>query len=435
MSDWLYQVALVLARPLVHVRLWWRARREPEYGKRHSERFGHTPSSVRKYPIWFHTVSAGETIAAAPLIRDLAARYPDLPFLVTTMTPTGSAQVQERLAECVDHCYAPYDFKAGVRRFFDAVQPRVLILMETELWPNIIAEAKQRGVPVMLINARLSQRSAQGYARLANLTRSMLSNIDHIACQTPEHRDRFIGLGAAAENVSVTRSVKYDISLPADFATTLEVLRGQYELDPQTPVWIAASTHPGEDEIVLQAHRILSQRIAALRLVLVPRHPVRCDEVGTLIDAAGFTYALQSELDLNPDLKRLADVILGDTMGTLLSLYGLAQVAYVGGSLVDHGGHNPIEPVLVGMPVVCGPFQYNFKDVMDSMARVGGLQTVTSAEDLARTVGDWLENGEARQQAAAAALGVVDSNRGAEVRIQSLICNLIDRAVIGGAAS
>ena len=435
MSDWLYQAALVLARPLVHVRLWWRARREPEYGKRQRERFGHTPSSVQKYPIWFHTVSAGETISAAPLIRDLASRYPDLPFLVTTMTPTGSAQVRQRLADCVDHCYAPYDFKAGVRRFFDAVQPRVLILMETELWPNIIAEAKRRGVPVMLINARLSQRSAQGYARLANLTRSMLSNIDYIACQTLEHRDRFIGLGAAAENVSVTGSVKYDISLPTDFATTLQALRGQFELDPQTPVWIAASTHPGEDEIVLQAHRILTQRIAALRLVLVPRHPLRCDEVGALIHAADFTYALQSEPDLEPRLRSVADVILGDTMGTLLTLYGLAQVAYVGGSLVDNGGHNPIEPAFVGMPVVCGPFQYNFSDVMDGMARVGGLQTVTGAEDLARTVGDWLENGEARQQAAGAALSVVDSNRGAEARIRTLICDLIDDAVINNTAS
>jgi 3-deoxy-D-manno-octulosonic-acid transferase len=435
MSDWLYQTALVLARPLVHVRLWWRARREPEYGKRQAERFGHTPSSIRKYPIWFHTVSAGETIAAAPLIRDLAAHYSDLPFLVTTMTPTGSAQVQERLAEYVDHCYAPYDFKACVRRFFDTVQPRVLILMETELWPNIIAEAKRRGVPVMLINARLSQRSAQGYARLAKLTRSMLSNIEHIACQTPEHRDRFIGLGAAGEKVSVTGSVKYDISLPADFAALQDALRGQFGLNAQTPVWIAASTHPGEDEIVLEAHRILIQRIPGLRLLLVPRHPVRCDEVGVLIEAQDFTYVLQSESELNPPGQLNAEVILGDTMGTLLTLYGLAQVAYVGGSLVDNGGHNPIEPALVGMPVVCGPFQYNFADVMDSMARVGGLQSVTSAEDLARAVGDWLENDEARQQAAAAALSVVDRNRGAEERIQALICDLIDDSVINSPAT
>ncbi len=170
MSDWFYQTVLLLARPLVYLRLRWRARREPEYGLRLAERFGEVPVEVKPHSIWFHTVSAGETIAATPLIRELVADFSDQPFLVTTMTPTGSAQVRERLTDVVEHCYAPYDFKSAVQRFFERVQPRVLILMETELWPNIVAEAHRRGVPVVLVNARLSARSAKGYSRLKKLT-------------------------------------------------------------------------------------------------------------------------------------------------------------------------------------------------------------------------------------------------------------------------
>lgn len=430
MSEWFYQTVLLLARPLVHLRLKWRARREVEYGQRQQERFGHVPQTLSRGPVWFHTVSAGETIAAAPLIMDLTEQYPDLPFLVTTMTPTGSAQVIERLGDHVEHCYAPYDFKDGVKRFFDRVQPRVLILMETELWPNILAQAAARQVPVMLVNARLSARSARGYARLAGLTRTMLSRVEHIACQTTEHRDRFIGLGAEPRAVTVTGSVKYDVSLPENYESTLAALRERFGMHASDPIWIAASTHPGEDEIVLAAHQVMVARIPQLRLVLVPRHPVRCDEVISLVTQAGLTAVRQSvQVDAGSTQAQQAEVLIGDVMGSLQQLYGLARVAYVGGSLVDVGGHNPIEPALAGVPVVCGPFQHNFADVMAHMAAAGGLQTVTSAEDLARAVGDWLERDEARQVAAEAALRVVDNNRGAQARVRALVCACIDRAV------
>ena len=241
MSGWLYQVVLFLLRPLVGWRLSWRARREPAYGERRQERFGHVPEQVSAQPIWFHTVSAGETIAAAPLIQELTEQFPEHPFLVTTMTPTGSTQVIERLGDRVDHCYAPYDFSSAVQRFFERVRPRVLILMETELWPNILAHAAKRSVPVVLVNARLSARSAKGYARLGTLTRTMLGRLDHIACQTNEHRDRFVALGADARRVSVTGSVKYDMNLPIDHADQLRELRLLFNMSSDDPVWIAAS--------------------------------------------------------------------------------------------------------------------------------------------------------------------------------------------------
>lgn len=417
MSPFLYQTLLFVVRPLVKLRLRLRARREPEYGKRVSERFGQVPDSVREGGVWVHTVSAGETIAATPFIQGLLEDFPDTPFLITTMTPTGSAQVTDRLGDTIDHCYAPYDFKDGVVQFFDRVKPRVLVLMETELWPNMIRVAAERGVPVYLVNARLSERSAKGYLRLGRLGAEMFARLTHVACQTRDHRDRFVALGVDPQNLTVTGSVKYDIELPEDFDTQVSLLRARFNLRDQ-PVWIAASTHPGEDQSVIDAHMNIRARLPDARLVLVPRHPVRCDEVAKQIATAGLSVARHSET--TPE-DAAADVILGDEMGTLQTLYGLAQAAYVGGSLVDKGGHNPIEPALCALPVVCGPFQYNFADVMANMQRAGGLCTVTSAEDLAQVMGDWLENDTGRVQAGQAALAAVEGNRGAQARIEALV--------------
>lgn len=417
MSPGFYQCLLWIARPLVHLRLRLRARKEPDYGQRIAERFGHVPEGVGRGYVWIHTVSAGESIAAAPFVAALADQHSDIPFLVTTMTPTGSEQVTTRLGERVDHCYAPYDFKDAVTRFFDRVQPRLLVLMETELWPNVIRTAAERDVPVVLVNARLSERSARGYQRLGRLVRDMLSRLDHVACQTPDHRDRFIGLGVAPQNITVTGSVKYDVSLPEDFDTRVAALLQRFNLG-SAPVWIAASTHPGEEEAILAAHAGMRERIPGLRLILVPRHPVRCDDVQELVERNGLSVVRQSAE--HPDDTQ-AEVILGDVMGTLQVLYGLAQVAYVGGSLVDVGGHNPIEAALVRVPVLCGPHQYNFIDVMHSLESAGALCTITSAEDLAQVAGNWLVNANARQQAGEAGFAVVEQNRGAQARIEALV--------------
>ncbi|MEM7001097.1 MAG: lipid IV(A) 3-deoxy-D-manno-octulosonic acid transferase [Pseudomonadota bacterium] len=425
MSVWVYQVVLWCARPLVKLRLARRARREPAYAERVAERFGQVPEHVQQGSIWFHTVSAGETLAAVSLITTLKQAYPDLPFLVTTMTPTGSEQVRQRLGDQVDHCYAPYDFSDAVRAFYQRVQPRLLVLMETELWPNLIDVAYRRDVPVLLINARLSERSARGYQRVGKLTQSMLSQLDHVACQTAAHRDRFIGLGLAHDRVTVSGSIKYDLTLDADTLTLCQTLRTRFGIAADAPVWIAASTHPGEDELVLAAHRQLRERVPGLRLILVPRHPVRTDDVLAMIENRWpvARYTTPGAADT------AAEIILGDEMGTLLPLYGLAQVAFVGGSLVDVGGHNPVEPGLFRLPMVAGPFQHNFVEAMQVLNQAGALRTVTDTGDLERAVADWLLNAEARHNAGVQALAVVDANRGAGAKLEALVKSRIERSL------
>lgn len=411
-----YRGVLYLVLPLVWLRLLRRARSEPEYGLRRAERFGGVPESVRSGCIWVHTVSAGETIAAAPLIAELAAEFADQRFLVTTMTPTGSAQVQARLAGAVDHCYAPYDFGFAIRRFFDRVQPRMLVLMETELWPNMIAEADRRDVPVYLVNARLSAGSAAGYARIGGLTRPMLQRLSYIACQSEEHVERFVALGAAPDTASAMGSVKYDVALPEGFSADAASLRSEFGFADK-PVWIAASTHPGEDEQVLEAFKLIRSALPQARLVLVPRHPVRADEVCDMARQNGYRVRKHSEGGGDES----ADVLVGDVMGTLLALYGIADVAFVGGSLVENGGHNPLEPAVCRLPVLCGPHQFNFTQIMAELSQRGGLITVDDAQMLGEAVLALLQDEAQRRQVGEHAAGALVENAGATRRVARLL--------------
>jgi len=425
MNLFLYRLVLWLALPLVRIRLSLRARREPAYGERVAERFGHVPGAVESGPIWFHTVSAGETIAAASLIRTVADQYTAEQILVTTMTPTGSGEVMARLSDVVQHCYAPYDFTFAVRRFLDRVKPQLLILMETELWPNLIHEAHARGVPVLCVNARLSERSARGYARLGALTRQMLGQIDFIACQYNGHADRFVDLGADADKVAALGSVKFDLQLPQTACDEQLSLRARLG-GADRVVWIAASTHPGEDEIVLSAHRALKAAQPQLLLLLIPRHPVRATDVAKLAEGRGFSVALQSACDNH---SATVDVIVGDVMGSLLQLYGVADVAFVGGSFVSVGGHNPIEPSLWKIPVVSGPVQFNFPDVMAELEAAGGLRTVQDVDGLAETVAQLLGDEAKRTAMGIAAHDFVERNRGASGRLLALLQDQINVAL------
>lgn len=424
----LYRVLLAIALPWVHVRLYWRSRREPEYGRRIAERFGRVPDSVPTGPIWFHTVSAGETIAAAPLIAWLTEEFPELDFLVTTMTPTGSAQVGERLAERVAHCYAPYDFPAATRRFFDRVQPKLLVLMETELWPNMLREAQHCRVPALLVNARLSERSARGYGRIAPLTRSMLESLRFLACQYPDHAERFLDLGARADRLGVLGSVKFDVRLSEDHAERVAELKAAWRIGSR-PVWIAGSTHPGEETVVLEAHRRIRQRFPDALLILVPRHPARRDEVGTGIEAAGFDMTRMSD---GTEFEDRA-VILADTMGQLLYLYGLSQVAFLGGSLTSVGGHNPIEAAVCGQPLLMGPETFNFPDVVATFADANCLTLIGDAGSLADAVCGYFTDPARRRRDGNRAAEVVSDNTGATRRLLELLSSEI-RAVSGSGA-
>ena len=408
-----YNAFLCLAAPFVWLRLFVRARREPAYAARRGERFGRVPDAVGRDVIWFHTVSAGETIGAAPVIRALKARFPEYRFLVTTMTPAGSVQVIERLGDIVDHCYAPYDFPWAVRRFVRRVAPRGLFLMETELWPNLIHATRVAGAPVSLINARLSERSARGYRRIGRLTRQMLADIGQVICQYEDTARRFEALGAASEGLAVTGSIKFDLAAPDDLDEEVARLRETWARGRL--VWIAGSTHPGEDEIVLDTHRVLTDRFPGLLLIVAPRHTDRTDRVVDLSVRRGLRTVRLSESP-GGAASHAVDVLVADVMGRLLYLYGVADVALLGGSLVPIGGHNPIEAAMHGMPMLMGPHRFNWTEIARRFADAGCLHLV-GAGDLAGLAGDLLADEERRRREGREARAVVAANRGASGRL------------------
>ena len=476
MARLLYQVLLWLALPAVLIRLEWRARREPEYGERIGERLGRVPTEVPPGCIWFHAVSAGETIAAAPLIAALAGEFSEdggVPFLLTAMTPAGLAQAASLLGDAVHHCYAPYDFPFAVRAFFDRVRPKLLVLVETELWPNLIGEAHRRGVPVLLVNARLSERSARGYALMRGLTAKMLEQIGFVACQYDDDVARYKALHLDDAKVAAFGSVKFDAALPDDHVRRVATLRRELGLDGRR-VWLAGSTHPGEDGLVLDAHAHVCDHYPQSCLLLVPRHPVRAAEICDLARRRGFAVrdmrscaagrvsgatrgesagckpgALQSEIEweisgavggesagsvlpaIGAAHKGAAhkDVIVCDTMGQLQYLYGLSEIAFLGGSLVPVGGHNPIEAALYRQPLVTGPHTWNFADVFAAFAAAGCLTQAATAEQLAAAVIAAFQDEGTRAAAGTRALQVIDDNRGATVRLQELLRNRIRAAI------
>ena len=405
----LYQVLLVLALPWVWVRLFVRARREPAYRGRRSERFGHVPAGLSTGVIWFHTVSAGETNAAAPVIRAVQERFPDDTFLVTTMTPTGSARVESLLGETVEHCYAPYDYPWAVARFLRRVRPRALVLMETELWPNLVERTASSGASVYLVNARLSARSYRGYRRIEPLARRMLGSIERIVCQYEDTAARFRSLGA--KSVEITGSVKFDAEMPPDGFGVGDLGFGD------APVWIAGSTHGGEEEIVLDAHRRLRDRFPDVGLILVPRHPERAADVARMVSDRGFSTGLLS------DRPAAVDVLLGDVMGTLAHLYPHADVAFVGGSLDGTGGHNPIEAAVHGLPILMGPTRYDVEEICARFAAAGCFHSVADAHDIARIVGELLADPKRHAKEGELAKGVVEANRGARQAVVNRLCD------------
>ncbi|MCY1423365.1 3-deoxy-D-manno-octulosonic acid transferase [compost metagenome] len=375
--------------------------------------------------IWVHAVSVGESIAAAPMIRALLARYPNLPITVTCMTPTGSERIHALFANepRIQHCYLPYDLPCAARRFLDRVQPKLAVIMETELWPNHIHQCAKRGIPVALANARLSERSARGYGRFPRLTQPMLAEMSLFAVQTEAEAQRLRDLGARTETVEVTGSIKFDLTIDPQLLERAVELRGQWQA-LERPVWIAASTHDGEDEVVLAAHRQLLASHPDALLILVPRHPERFNSVFGLCQQQGFATVRRSSGDA---VSANTSVLLGDTMGELLFLYALADSAFVGGSLVPNGGHNLLEPAALAKPVLSGPHLFNFLEIAAQLRSAGALQEVEDAEGLAVAVQRLFELPRDAQRMAEAGLTVMRTNQGALQRLLDGLGRLIER--------
>ena len=425
MNRTLYTLLFHLGLPLVAIRLWLRARKAPAYAQRIGERFALNLPALQPGGIWVHAVSVGESIAAAPMIRELLKRYPQLPITVTCMTPTGSQRIQALFADepRIQHCYLPYDLPWAAARFLNRVQPKLAIIMETELWPNHIHQCAKRGIPVALANARLSARSAKGYARFAGLTRPMLQEMSLIAAQTETEAERFRQLGARPECVEVTGSIKFDLTIDPQLLINARELREQWQAQ-ERPVWIAASTHEGEDEIVLAAHRQLLASYPNALLILVPRHPERFNSVFELCRSEGFATVRRSS---GESVKAQTQVLLGDTMGELLSLYALADSAFVGGSLVPNGGHNLLEPAALAKPVLSGPHLFNFLDIAAKLRDAAALEEVDDAQGLAVAVQRLFELPQDAQRMAQAGLKVMQLNQGALQRLLDGLARLIAR--------
>ncbi len=422
----LYTGLLYLILPLALLRLYWRGRQDPGHRRRWRERLGFIPS-VPAGCLWVHAVSVGETRAALPLIRALLDRYPDLPLLVTTTTLTGSHQVREALGERVHHLYAPYDLPGAVARFLRQTRPRLAVIMETELWPNLLRQCAVAGIPTLIANARLSERSARGYGRIGGLTAAMLRDITLIAAQAEADAERFRILGAP--RIQVTGNLKYDLALPDDLAKQGRQLRREL-LGEDRPVWIAASTHAGEDEQILDAFARLRARWPELLLLLVPRHPERFDGVAALCRQRGFSVVRRGER--RPCAPETA-VFLGDSMGELLRFYVAADLAFVGGSLVPTGGHNVLEPALLGLPVLFGPHMFNFTEAGERLLEAEAAWRVAGAAELAATLNRLLADPALRQQAGQRGRAVVERHRGALVallgRIEALLEGKLSEAL------
>jgi len=370
--------------------------------------------------IWVHAVSVGEVVAATPLIRALKHAYPEKPLLVTTVTPTGAARVTATFGGDVDHAYIPFENPDAIHRFFARKKPRIAMIMETEIWPNLYHGCGVRQIPLVLISARISPKSVKNYRRLLPLFRDTLSHGIIIAAQTESDADRFLSLGASPERTRVTGNIKFDIDLPDSINADGQALRAA--LFPDRSVWIAASTHDGEEIQVLDAHREVLKAFPDALLILVPRHPERFRSVQELVDREGFVQTLRSRQS-----AAAADcqVFLGDTMGEVPLFYAASDVAFVGGSLVPIGGHNLLEPAAVGVSMLSGPHVFNAEEIARLFFRQGGCRRVESSAELAAAVVELLGDSDARQRMRVLAAELLENNRGALDRLMGMIRPLI----------
>lgn len=421
-----YNFAFYLLLPFIVLRLLWRALflPAPAYAKRWGERLGFVDRALEGRTeqrwIWVHAASVGESVAISPLVLKLRRERPEWGIVVTTMTPTGSNRVEELFGHDVCHVYAPYDYAGAVKRFLRAFRPALVILVETELWPNLVYYSKKSGARVMVANARLSEKSYRGYQKFAALGKPMLQQIDCIAAQAENDAMRFRRLGVQDSVLHVTGSIKFDITLPDTLAQDVAPLSAR--LEDRRPVWIAASTREGEDEKVLTALKLVQRQVPDVLLILVPRHPERFNSAEKACEKHQLRVVRRSSTQT---VDALTPVFLGDSMGELLVYYALAQIAFVGGSLVNTGCHNVLEPAAMGLPVITGPSQFNFQTICEQLAESGALIKVADETALAEQVIRLFQDADKLRAMGEAGRQAVAANRGALLRIYALVSEFL----------
>ncbi|MET2847595.1 lipid IV(A) 3-deoxy-D-manno-octulosonic acid transferase [Vibrio owensii] len=406
----LYTLLLTIASPFLLFGLYKSKPNKPKFGQRWKEHFGITPKLTSdEKPIWIHAVSVGESIAATPFIKALKEQSPDQPIIVTTTTSTGAEQIT-KLGDLVEHRYMPIDFAFAVKRFLKTTQPKQMLIIETELWPNTLNEVHKASIPISVVNARLSEKSCNNYAKVQPLFNLMLPCLTQVLCQTESDANRFERLGVDKDKLKVTGSIKFDTQISDDVKEKSKILR--QELGQNRPIWIAASTHKGEDEQVLAAHkRVLESHPDAL-LILVPRHPERFDDMYDLCQQQGFETVRRTTRE---NVASSTQVYLGDTMGEMLLLLGAADICFMGGSLVGNkvGGHNVLEPAALGVPVITGPSYYNFQDLVAKMLHKKVIKLIESPNEMSLEVEAMFQDTLAKSVVQENLLSFVNDNVGA----------------------
>ncbi|HEV2440954.1 MAG TPA: lipid IV(A) 3-deoxy-D-manno-octulosonic acid transferase [Steroidobacteraceae bacterium] len=420
----LYLVAVYLAAPVISVTLAVRGLRDRSYWCNFRERFGLGPFLATS-PIWVHAVSVGEVQAAASLIVALRDRYPETPVLVTTFTPTGAARARALFRGTAEVRFLPFDLPGSVRRFLDRARPRLAVIIETELWPNLYRQCRLRRIPLVIASARLSRRSTDRYRRLGALFKETVAGGIVVAAQGEGDAERFRALGAAAERTHITGNLKFDLALPPDIGERGKALREQYA--PRRALWVAGSTHGGvEEEAVLAAQRSVGAAHCAALLVLAPRHPNRFGEVASWLERQGIPFTRRSQSSAGDASRDEPSVLLLDTLGELIYFYAAADVAFVGGSLVPIGGHNLLEPAALGLPVLTGPNNSNGEDVARLLLDCGAAQIVRNDAELGSQVAALLSDQALRAEMGNRGRAAVDRNRGALEKLMRLIASLLE---------
>lgn len=419
MSRLLYNVALAALLPVALPFMEWRARRQADRGDAWAQRLGFVPRQpAGEHPIWVHAASVGEVQAALPLLRAIDNALPDRGLVVTTFTASGARRLAEAAGDRVVSLILPYDLPGAVNRFLDRVKPCALLVTETEIWPNLFRAVHERNIPLMLGSARLSEKAMHRYRYIGRLVSDALQQMDLIGAQTEADAERFRVLGAPMDRVETLGNVKFDLN-PAS-STAEQGMGVRRQLFGDRPVWIAGSTRQGEEEQILDAYESVRQSFPDTLLVIAPRHPERSSAVRQLARARGLSTVMRSEGRPVDE----AAVFVIDTLGELMTFYAAADVAFVGGSLVPVGGHNLLEPVALGVPVLTGPYNDNAVDIAERLISAGAVRRVTGSEELAGRVMELLGDGTARSDQANAGWRVIEANRGAVERLVARLARL-----------
>lgn len=415
-----YSSLFYLLIPFIVFRLVWRGIKAPAYLSRWGERFGFYNKAYTQGVIWFHAVSVGEAEALFPLVRQIQKQHPDVRLLITTTTPTGSARVKAVMLETVEHVYLPYDIPYAVNRFMQCFKPKIAVIMETEIWPNLFAGCGKNKIPLYIINARLSENSARGYQKIPSLVLPALAQAKLIATQTQDDANRFIAIGAEHEKVKTLGNIKFDVEIPRE--TIEQGVQLKADLFDDRFVWLIASTHKDEEAIFLHIYKEIKQKVPELLLVIVPRHPERFGEVKKLCEQHQLAVVMRTSGEA---CHQNTDVYLVDTMGELKMLYAAADVAFVGGSMLPVGGHNVLEAAAVGVPVLFGPYMANFKEIAQGVLQQDAAIQCQNKNDITHAILA-LHSGPAyREQLIEKGKAFVRQNQGAIVRI----CEILDQAI------